>query len=192
SWLGAPEAVPLVTARLAAHLLDPETPAWDLLRLEKMRPEARIHEELPRLLGDQITAANTSDHASFRSPVRPLEAYLAALPSGNFRHRCRRALRAGREAGVEFVRARTPDELRDMFAAMRSLHQQRWSGRGQPGAFASEVFARFHEGLFESYAREDRLWLVGLRRGRQWLALRYLLRANDTLYDYLSGVDTAT
>jgi CelD/BcsL family acetyltransferase involved in cellulose biosynthesis len=192
TWLCAPEAMAEVSAEVAAHLLDPTTPAWDLLRLEKLRPEAGIHAQLPHLLARGTAASAVSEHPCFRSPALPLERYLAALPSGSFRHRCRRALRAGRDAGVELVRAQEPGEVAAMFAALRSLHQQRWTGRGLPGAFASPVFNRFHEGLLEPYARDERLWMMGLRRQGQWLAVRYLIRAGDTLYDYLSGVDTTT
>jgi CelD/BcsL family acetyltransferase involved in cellulose biosynthesis len=192
SWLCAPEAMAQVSAEVAAHLLKQMTPGWDLLRLEKLRPEAAIHEHLPRLLARGMAASATSEHACFRSPALPLEQYLAALPSASFRHRCRRALRAGRDAGVELVRGREPGEVAGMFAALRSLHQQRWTGRGLPGAFASDVFNRFHDGLLEPYRRDEKMWMMGLRRQGQWLAVRYLLRAGDTLYDYLSGVDTAT
>jgi CelD/BcsL family acetyltransferase involved in cellulose biosynthesis len=181
-----------VSAQVAAHLLAPTTDAWDLLRLEKIRPEAGIHEVLPRLMSDALAASTTSTHASFRSPVMPLERYLAALPSASFRHRCRRALRAGREAGVEWVRASSGAEIAEMFTALRSLHQRRWNGRGHRGAFASDVFSCFHATLVEDYAREGKGWMVGLRRGQEWLAVRYLLRAGDTAYDYLSGVDTET
>jgi CelD/BcsL family acetyltransferase involved in cellulose biosynthesis len=192
TWLCAPEAMARVSEEVAAHLLDAVKPGWDLLRLEKLRPEAGIHEHLPRLLARGIAATTVNEHACFRSPALPLERYLAALPSASFRHRCRRALRAGRDAGVELVRAREPREATEMFTALRSLHQQRWTGRGLPGAFASDVFNRFHEGLVEPYTRDEKGWMMGLRRQGQWLAVRYLLRAGDTLYDYLSGVDTAT
>jgi CelD/BcsL family acetyltransferase involved in cellulose biosynthesis len=192
SWLAAPEAMPLVSARLAAHLTGPRAPAWDLLRLERLRPESGIHQDLPQRLGDAVGTSAILNVASFRSPVMPLPAYLEALPSGNFRHRCRRALRAGNEAGVELVRASDAVEVGVMFEALCELHQRRWTDRGQAGVFASEVFRTFHERVVHDLHRQGQLWMVGLRRERRWLAVRYLVRAGDALYDYASGVDTET
>ena len=58
--------------------------------------------------------------------------------------------------------------------------------------FASPVFTTFQRSLLDEYARAGRMWLVGLRQGDRWLAVRYLLRAGSRLYDYVSGVDTDT
>ena len=94
-----------------------------------------------------------------------------------------------------------------MFAALRDLHQARWKERGERGVFASPLFTQFHQEIRDIYHREGRMWLVGLRRpavaasgataavpdgGSRWVAVRYLLRAEDRLYDYVSGVDTGT
>jgi CelD/BcsL family acetyltransferase involved in cellulose biosynthesis len=171
---------------------------WDRLRLERVLPQSDIVDKLGTALRGQALHVERGVVATFRSPVHPLDAYLAALPSANFRHRCRRALKEGRALGTEFVRAGTRVEAEEMFSAMIDLHQRRWGERDRPGAFASDVFTDFQHLLLERYfpagdgAAREHAWLVGLRRGHRWLAIRYLLRAGDTLYDYLSGVDTST
>ncbi len=73
-----------------------------------------------------------------------------------------------------------------MFSALIDLHQRRWEERDKPGAFASDVFTGFQHLLLDRYfpagdgAAREHAWVVGLRRGDRWLAIRYLLRAGDT------------
>jgi CelD/BcsL family acetyltransferase involved in cellulose biosynthesis len=195
TWLGPPWALPLVTARVLARLAA-TAGTWDRLRLDCLWPGADIDGPLRRGLEGSAARIESETRPSFRSPVRPLDAYLKALPSANYRHRCRRALREGQEQGVELVRARTADEAAEMFGALEGLHQRRWQARGEPGVFASPVFRSFQLGLLERYLADGSAWLVGLRTradengGRRWLAVRYLLQAGGRLYDYLSGVDT--
>jgi CelD/BcsL family acetyltransferase involved in cellulose biosynthesis len=201
SWLAAPEDMDRVTDEVAAALARCRGD-WDRLRLERMSPQSGIVDRLGTRLRDEAQHVERAAVPAFRLPVQPLEAYLAALPSANFRHRCRRALRAGREAGVELVRAANLDQAQEMFGALHSLHQQRWEGRGKPGVFSSALFTRFQQRMLTRYFQgsdggtPERCWLIGLRQGTgsggRWLAVRYLLRAGDALYDYLSGVDTAT
>ena len=191
TWLAAPADLPAVSDQVAAYLQTIRGD-WDRLRLERMSPQSGIMDQLETLLRDEALNVEHEAVPAFRSPVLPLEEWLAALPSSNFRHRCRRALRAGRDEGVQFVRAREPGECKQMFGVLRELHQQRWQGRGERGVFSSPVFTRFHENILDSYLREQRVWMVGEKHGDRWLAVRYLLRAGDRLYDYLSGVDTGT
>ena len=197
-WLAAPDDMPRVTEVVAAELA--QRSDWDRLLLERLAPESGIVDQLGTALQRQALHVERGAVATFRSAVRPLDAYLAALSSGNFRHRCRRALKEGRALGVEYVRAASRAEAEEMFRAMVDLHQRRWEERGKPGAFASDLFAGFQHRMLDRYfpggdgAVREHAWLVGLRQStenaRRWLAVRYLLRAGDRLYDYLSGVDT--
>ena len=199
SWLAPPWAMPIVTARVLAHLAA-TAGSWDRLRLDCLWSGADIDGPLRRGLQGTAALIEVEARPSFRSPVRPLDEYLRALPSANYRHRCRRALREGQDQGVELVRARTVDEAAEMFGALETLHQRRWQRRGEPGVFSSPVFRSFQLGLLERYLEDGSAWLVGLRRrpgpgvepgaDHRWLAVRYLLQAGGRLYDYLSGVDT--
>ena len=190
TWLARPEHMGLVTQRVAGRLIETEG-SWDRLCLERMSPESGIADALPPLLSTLTSQLERSEMPSFRSPVRPLEQFVQAVASTSFRTRCRRSLRAGREEGVEYVRASSPADLAEMYQALKQLHQQRWIDRGQPGAFASPLFNDFQQKILQHYPDRGQMWLVGLRHGGRWLAVRCLLRVGDCLYDYLSGVDTS-
>jgi CelD/BcsL family acetyltransferase involved in cellulose biosynthesis len=189
SWLGPSDAAEVVSERVLVRLA---AGGWDRVLLRQMWPDGGIAEHLARGLAGQALHTEITREPSFRAATQPLEAYIAALPSANFRNRCRRAVRAGKELGVGFVRADSAAEVQEMFAALQRLHQRRWHKRGQAGVFASPVFTTFQRSLLDEYARTGRMWLVGLRQGDRWLAVRYLLRAGNRLYDYVSGVDTDT
>jgi CelD/BcsL family acetyltransferase involved in cellulose biosynthesis len=162
------------------------------VRLVNLGPEQDLHLKLPRELAPVTQQVQVAPRPTFRIAVRSVEEYLAGLSSGNFRHRCRRALRAGADAGVELVTATQPDEARAVFDDLARLHQRRWSERGRPGAFDSPVFRDFHDQLMPSYVADGTGWLAGLRQGDRWLAVRYHLRTGDRVFDYLSGVDIDT
>lgn len=200
TWLGAPEVMARMTERVGARLRRAAS-QWDRLKFDRLCPEPGIAAGLTAALAPVTLAGETITVGTFRSPTLPLEKYIAAIPSSNFRHRCRRALRAAKDEKLEFVRAAGSAQIAEMFAAMRELHQARWKGKGERGVFASPLFSRFHEEIRDTYQREGRMWLVGLRRpdsvpasgaAGRWVAVRYLLRAGDCLYDYVSGVDTGT
>jgi CelD/BcsL family acetyltransferase involved in cellulose biosynthesis len=186
-WLAPPEVVPLVTAAVACHL-GAGRQRWDRLLLADVSAEHGIHLELPRQLEPMLIARQIDERPSFLMPVLPSNEYVARLPSTNFRHRCRRALRAGDDERVTLVEAVTEGDAMAMLAALADLHQRRWHARGRPGVFASRVFTAFHAALVPAYVRDGTAWLAGVRQGDRWLALRYHLRAGDRLFDYLSGV----
>jgi CelD/BcsL family acetyltransferase involved in cellulose biosynthesis len=189
-WLARPDRVDLVT-RAVGRALRALAGRWDRVHLANLGAAQDLQWRLPQELAAVARQVELSPRPAFRIAVQPLETYLTALPSANFRHRCRRALRAGAEAGVELVTATTPEEARALTAVLTELHQRRWRERGHRGAFASAVFRDFHARLLPGYVADGTAWLAGLRQGSRWLAARYHLRAGDRVYDYLSGVDTS-
>jgi CelD/BcsL family acetyltransferase involved in cellulose biosynthesis len=76
-----------------------------------------------------------------------------------------------------------------MLGEIAELHQRQWEARGKRGVFASPVFRSFHDDLLAYYARNNRLWVVGLRKGAALCAGRYLIEARGRLYDYISGIE---
>jgi CelD/BcsL family acetyltransferase involved in cellulose biosynthesis len=188
-WLAPPETAGAVT-RAVADVLSERAAIWDRLHLINIEATQNLQAELPTALAPLLRDRNVATRPTFRIAARPLEEYVSGLSSSNFRHRCRRALRASAEAGLELVTVTRPDEARALFTVLRELHQQRWVERGHPGAFDSAVFREFHERLLPIYLADGSAWLVGLRQGSRWLAARYHLRTGDRVFDYVSGVDT--
>jgi CelD/BcsL family acetyltransferase involved in cellulose biosynthesis len=187
-WLGPPDLVDAVSAIVGKVLLD-RAHTWDRIRLLNVGQEqdlVRLRDVLSPIVGETTVTARPT----FRIGVRPVDEYVNGLDSANFRHRCRRALRAATAARVEFVTARGPDETKELFAVLARLHQRRWRQRGKPGALGSAIFWSFHERLLHSYVADGTAWLTGLRSGDRWLGARYHLRAGDQVFDYLSGIDT--
>ena len=144
TWLGAPEVMARMTERVAAQLTR-AAGQWDRVKLDRCCPEPGIADGLAQALAPLTLEGAVNPVATFRSPTMPLDKYIQAIPSSNFRHRCRRAMRAAKDEGLEFVRARTPEQMEEMFAAMRALHQARWSDKGHRGVFASSLFTKFHD-----------------------------------------------
>jgi CelD/BcsL family acetyltransferase involved in cellulose biosynthesis len=188
-WLAPPERIAEVTRAVGGVLRD-QLEVWDRIRLVNIAADHGLQAELAEAMRPMAHALTVVARPTFRIRVGPLEDYLAALPSANFRHRCRRALRAGVEAGVELVTATRPEEVQALFAVLTDLHQRRWSERGRPGVFESAVFREFHQALLPGFVADGSAWLAGLRQGDRWLAVRYHLRAGDRVFDYVSGVDT--
>jgi len=187
TWLGPAAARDALSTRLLAWLSADKR--WDRLDLPNLSPESMITERLVRPLAVSAASVAMRRFPTFRSPAMPQEAYLAALPSPKMRHKVRRSLKEMASRGLQFERAATLDEARVMLRELGALHQRQWESRGRPGVFASAVFRAFHEDMLPYYARGGRLWLVGLRQGKNIVAARYLMEARGRLYDYISGLE---
>jgi CelD/BcsL family acetyltransferase involved in cellulose biosynthesis len=190
-WLAAPEHVTAVSGAVG-QVLRERAGTWDRVWLVNVSREQDLHRRLQRELAPASREVAVTARPTFQISVRPVEEFVAGLSSSNFRHRCRRALRAGAEARIELVTPTRPQEIEGLFAALAALHQKRWRERGRPGVFDSAVFRDFHARLLPGYLADGTAWLAGLRQGNQWLAARYHLRAADRVFDYVSGVDTST
>jgi CelD/BcsL family acetyltransferase involved in cellulose biosynthesis len=190
-WLAPPERIAAVH-ECVGRVLCQRRQSWDRVHLVNIGPDQDLPERMREALGPVTREASVRARPSFRIAACPSEEFIARLSSGNFRHRCRRALRAGVEAGVELVTAREPEEVSSLFQALTALHQKRWQARGRPGVFDSAVFSRFHSRLLPAYVADGTAWLVGLRQQGRWLAARYHLRAGNRVFDYVSGIDPET
>ncbi len=187
TWLAAPGALSAVT-QAVVEALKKHARLWDRLDFDCLRESTRIHEELPESLSAATTRRTRTAAPAYRSPALPLAAYLARIPSQKMRYQCRRALRQAETEGAVFVRASSDVEAEVMLDALAELHQRQWHKRGQPGVFSSALFTGFHRRMIRRYRQDGRLWLVGLRRGTEWMAVRYHIQAGSCLYDYISGV----
>jgi CelD/BcsL family acetyltransferase involved in cellulose biosynthesis len=119
------------------------------------------------------------------------ESYLASLGSEH-RYAFRRKLgRIERRHTSSFDLASTETERQESLAALFALHAQRWSTRGDVGAFSTQVLRDFHDELSRLALAAGwlRLWVLRLD-GKPVAALYGFLRQR-TFYFYQSGFDPA-
>jgi len=100
------------------------------------------------------------------------------------RAQIRRARRALGELAVE-IASDTPHAL-DIFGELVELHQQAWTARGEPGAFADTWFRDFHRTLIEH--RPDDVELVRVRAGGRTVGCLYNFVYRGRVLFYQSGL----
>lgn len=119
-----------------------------------------------------------------------------ALRSANLRAQVRRSLRAYAALGELRLEA-APDlpTARSWFAQLGQLHQQHWTERGQPGAFAQPGFVDCHHRLLERCGvdptRPTHVQLLRLTAGEHAVACLYNLVHRGHVHFYQSGLDYA-
>jgi CelD/BcsL family acetyltransferase involved in cellulose biosynthesis len=168
---------------------------WDELRMPAMNGEDPFVTALAASLRAEGCSVSVDPYG--QCPHVPLpsswEAYLRALGSSR-RYIVVRSLReldawAG-SGGWERRVARTPDDLAEGMAILRSLHAERWTAAGRAGVFASRRFTRFHEDVMPRLlAGEDgaSLELSWLSVRGQPIAAAYSIVYRDKVYFYQSG-----
>ena len=153
----------------------------------------RAHREAAAGVGIFVAASQTRmapyvDLAAARTEGTP---YLSLL-SANTRYQLRRSMRRYAEAGaVSVTRATSLDQALDFFQAMGVLHQATWRGRGQPGAFASPEFTRFHHALIERAHAAGGVDMLRIAAGDRVLGYLYNMRHYGRVCAYQSGFDYA-
>ncbi len=115
-----------------------------------------------------------------------------ALLSANARQQIRRSLRRYGGAGALRVeRAQTLAEARVQLAELGRLHQDTWTRRGQPGAFANPDFVAFHAALLEEAWPRGEVDLLRVAAGEAVLGYLYNFRWRGRVANYQSGFDYA-
>jgi CelD/BcsL family acetyltransferase involved in cellulose biosynthesis len=108
--------------------------------------------------------------------------------SPNTREQLRRSLRLYEKLGA--VRAEAARDLptaEQFFAEMCQMHQSTWTGRGEPGAFASPRKLAFHRTLIRSAFVDGAIQLVRVMAGEETIGILYNFVQKDKVYFYQSG-----
>jgi len=79
-----------------------------------------------------------------------------------------------------------------MLAELAGLHQQRWTGKGHSGAFASPRFQQFHEGLISRCHSANQVHLIRVRAGDETIGVLYNFLADGRAYFYQGGFRIAS
>ncbi len=112
--------------------------------------------------------------------------------SANTRQQLRRSDRAYAEMGPLLLeRAAAVEHAHAFLKALEALHQASWTTRGQPGAFASPFFSRFHWALIARGWPRGEIDLFRITAGAQIVGFLYNFRYQGRSLAYQSGFDYA-
>ena len=162
------------------------------LRWDEFRLDGFAEEQIAPLLG--------ADHAfeveRHRCFVTDLEAIRTAGGTvlGGLRSepakKIRRSIRRLEETygPIQVMWAEKLDDARAIFAEMRSLHQSRWEGAGEPGKFGSRRFDGFHHDLVERTFPTGRILLSRVSAGELTLGCDYSLIDGRRILAYQWGL----
>ena len=182
SLLSLPEYERQVAEALVAFLRGRK---WDELLLP-----GTVEQEALRILAVSLGANEVTEVPSyyvefsgFRNP--PAE-FLSSL-SSKTRYHIRRSQRGYEEIGGPCALhvAQSAEEALGMLRQLAKLHQARWIGRGQPGAFHSPTFTAFHEAVIRQAF--DQTLLFRLQAGEEVVGLLYCFLFRGWVYFYQSG-----
>ena len=122
---------------LLGHLADQG--GWDTLVLDGF-----VGEDFEAFAGVEPTEVADSPYTDLAA-IRAGDADVVAALRKGPRQRVRRTLKQFGDLTLEW--AETEHDKTDVLDELIDLHQQRWTAAGEPGAFASERFTRFHRAL---------------------------------------------
>ncbi len=102
--------------------------------------------------------------------------------------RLRRAQALYHDRGtIELLAARSVEEALDFFESAGALHQQRWTAKGYPGAFAYPFYIDFHRRLIRAAFPEARVELVRVTAAGVPIGYLYNFLYRKRVYYYFSG-----
>ncbi|MEY4754083.1 MAG: hypothetical protein RJA44_1758, partial [Pseudomonadota bacterium] len=124
--------------------------------------------------------------------VRHKQGDYLALLSSNTRSQIRRSIKEYEKLGpLRCTPATDAAQAQQFLDRLAELHQQHWVERGEPGAFASAHFRRFHAKLIERNHARGEIQLLRISVGERDLAYLYSFVLGGRVYFYQSGFDYA-
>jgi len=145
---------------------------------------------LARSLGTNEVTEAPSYYIEFCGLRQPPSDFLGSV-SSKTRYHIRRTQRAYEEIGGACTLhvARDAEEALGMLRQLAELHQARWKGRGQPGAFHSPRFTGFHEAVIRQAF--DQVLMFRVQAGAAVVGLLYCFLFRGWVYFYQSGFSYA-
>jgi CelD/BcsL family acetyltransferase involved in cellulose biosynthesis len=111
--------------------------------------------------------------------------------SQNFRRKIQKDRRTLAAGGGRLQIVDTREGFDTAFDALIRLHQQRWTGRGEPGVFASEKFTRFHRLVAPRLLDKGWLQLFIVHFQDEPVSALYAFTYNRKMYYYQGGFTEA-
>ena len=136
-----------------------------------------------------LRASRPAPYVDLAAVRRAGRNYLDHL-SANTRYQLRRSHRRFAACGpLTISRAETAAEALQYLDGLAALHQDYWTRRGRPGAFANPDFTRFHRALIAGAIPEGGVDLLLVAAGGRAVGYLYNFRYRRTVYAYQSGFD---
>ena len=88
---------------------------------------------------------------------------------------------------IQLVDLAATDKWQTGLNALYDLHQQRWTAKGEKGAFAEEATRRMHIEIVDQFRQQGMVRLPAFVAGDEILAVNYVYCLDDTHYSYLSA-----
>lgn len=146
---------------------------------------------IPRLNEQGIQCMTTrEDVCPFLQTPVSLDRYLASK-SAHVRRRLQQAAKSWLPGGIRDVSS-SAGTVREGLDRLIALHQQRWNSAGYPGLFCDRRFTDFSRAAAEAFRKRGWMWFKEIRSGETVVASRLAFRFGGTMYDYLSGFDSAS
>ncbi|MFB3926305.1 MAG: GNAT family N-acetyltransferase [Syntrophales bacterium] len=172
------------------ELLDLIPGQWDELYLPGMDSEAfpgRHLNESVRPYKVIIEKIDSSPYVDL-SAVRKSDGGYFSLLSSNTRAQVRRSYRElGSKAPVVMTAAGDLAGALKIYEKMVYLHQKNWQAKGEPGAFASDFFYRFHRNLIRKRFKYGEIQLLEISSGGEAIGCLYNFVFRGKVYFYQSG-----
>ena len=107
------------------------------------------------------------------------------------REHARRRRKLDELGKVEFVLAKTPEELEPALDDAFRLHALRWEGRFDGSTFRTEEGMAFNREALRALAKDDIVRIITLRLNGQAIAFEYYFLVGERMYRYRHGWDPA-
>ena len=173
------------TALFATYL---QALPWDRFFVQKMLENSRLVKGLLPLMSDVVVQQRPCGFRYRLAVPANMDVYRQSLG--------RRVLRGARR--IEKLQAQTGIRteiisdnkiLAAALGELQQLHQARWQQVGEPGAFRSSRFRRFHERVTARFLQAGWLKLQRITDHNKAILINYNIRFGDSEYYYQSGFD---
>jgi CelD/BcsL family acetyltransferase involved in cellulose biosynthesis len=175
---------------LPAMLATLREASYDVLALANILPESP---SLPFLRDARLF----DEQDGHRAPVLALPAGIAEVLAGLTKKKNERFRYYRRRIDRDFAgdwsctTASTAAEIDAAFDALLRLHQQHWTARGEPGAFADARLTAFYRDLAHRLAARGWLRLYSLRAGGKTVSVDYAFVYAGRFHHFINGTDFA-
>ena len=172
---------------LIAHIRT--LPDWHKLYLSDVRSDSTLAARIAQLVDNcqgvaLPTHTNVIQRADLPHCFDDYRANLSRKRRKQINHRQNRLDAAGHS---ELNLCATLDEVLVATDALVALHRLRWLSKGEPGAFSSQAYERFHRAVIRQFFVNDALWLATLKLDGNIIGVQYIFVWRGELMFVQSG-----